>query len=623
MSARGGSGARGSPAGSGPSALGLGALLGVILAVGESVLIVGGYWYQFPTGQDIRRFVLCAIAIDVTLAMLVVGLLVSVLGRAGWPIAVGLLAFAVAATELVSNFPGSSAGLGGTAPALVLVAAASGLVAWLARRVPEHLPESGGARWRFVALLALVPVLAVVPDRLPRPDGKGPDVLLFIVDTLRADRLSLEGDARVRTPHLDRLARHGLVAEDVVTASNTTTPSIASILTSTLPITHGVDYFESLLAYRFQTLAEQFQQRGYRTFGFSSSFPAHLSFHQLDQGLDYCDDSSAPRPLGGLPPVEGLERLSLFAATTRVGLRLLPQTKVTGTREADLTTDAVLAFLRRDGASPFFGLIHYYDPHTPYDPPRMFSNYDKGLAGISRGNLDEIIHRAGRVKPDFMRQPIEVRDPGFLEDSYDGEVMFVDYQVGRVLAEVRRRDRPDATIVAVIADHGESLFEHDILYGHRGLYQQVLSVPFIMVGPGVPAGTLLPSTVRSIDVAPTILDLARQGELDGAQGKSIVPLFRQAEGNRLAITYAAMGRQLALRRGPLKLIRSIDPPGPTELYDVYSDPGELRDLAGRSPELDAELDHELDAFVGSGARGAKRELDEEQLESLEALGYVE
>lgn len=258
-------------------------------------------------------------------------------------------------------------------------------------------------------------------------------------------------------------------------------------------------------------------------------------------------------------------------------------------RSARQTIDAVLASFPKL-RSPFFLWVHLYDPHLPYVPPEPFAS-----------------RFAGR--------------------PYDGEIAFMDAEIGRLLDALKRRT--GSIVIAVAGDHGESLGEH----GEEGhgvfLYQATQRVPMILAGPGVPMGKTVATTVGLIDLAPTLLDLVGQGPLPGADGRSLVPHLSgehfPAADYELETFYPSFAYGWsplrALVSGPLKYISAPRP----EMYELPTDPRETHDLAkvpARAARMRA-LDEELSRHAGTDMPAASLDAEsQERRDRLASLGYV-
>lgn len=426
---------------------------------------------------------------------------------------------------------------------------------------------------------------------LPRGLAPGDlNVLLVTLDTTRADRLGCYGAKGVETPHLDGLAARGALFERAIAPVPLTLPSHSSLMTGELPAMHGVrDNGGFRLGPEKVTLAEILAARGWATGGFVS---AYVLDHRwgIAQGFEtYYDDFD----------------LAKFKTMSMGDIQ----------RRGDVTVEKALTWIGERGADEkFFAWVHLYDPHAPYDPPEPFAS-----------------RYAGR--------------------PYNGEIAWTDELVGRLLAGLEARGLTERTLVAVIADHGESLGEHGE-HGHGFfIYEPTTRVPLILAGPyGGLAGRRIAQVVNNVDLAPTLLDLlgvsgkAESGELLSGQGRSLVPLLSAGDEPPLAPGYSeAFYPRFHYGWSELRSIRTdrwhfIEAPRP-ELYDLVADPAEANNLAATERRTVAELRGRLAALDGqvteaivkaqaalpAGARGgstAPLEEDEETLRKLAALGYV-
>jgi arylsulfatase A-like enzyme/Tfp pilus assembly protein PilF len=418
-------------------------------------------------------------------------------------------------------------------------------------------------------LLAIVWILAVVLcagcSRGTRQQAAGPrpNVLLVTIDTLRADHVGVYGYAAASTGTLDALAARGVRFETAVAHVPLTGPSHASILTGLNPIRHG---FRNNSGYALpatvRTAAEEFRAAGYRTAAFVSAFPLDRRFG-LNRGFEVYNDH-LPR---------GNDR------------RRTPYVE----RFADATTDVALRWLSQAGTGqPWFLWVHFYDPHAPYEPP----------AGLGA--------RGG--------------------SPYDGEIAFVDRELGRLLQTLSARGESDRTLTLVTADHGESLGEHG--EGTHGLfvYDATLRVPWIMTGPGIPAGRVSKTVARSIDIVPTLVDYAGLEARKGLDGRSLRPA---ADGREMsdAPAYAeSLYGELELGWAPLYALRTrqfklILAPRP-ELYDLAQDAAETANRYGEDQEHVEQLRRPLQAAIAQPGPSAGVAMAPDEARKLAALGYV-
>jgi arylsulfatase A-like enzyme/tetratricopeptide (TPR) repeat protein len=391
-----------------------------------------------------------------------------------------------------------------------------------------------------------------------------PNLLLITVDTLRADHVGAYGGA-APTPALDGLARRGARFARAQAAVPITGPSHATLLTGLYPPSHGVrDNVRFALDARHPTLASILKERGFRTGAVIGAYPLASGFG-FGQGFETFDERLRETPAGA----QGAER------------------------GGDAVAEAALAFLAADDPRPFFLWAHFYDPHTPYDPP---SPYRESYAGR----------------------------------LYAGEVAYADAQLGRLLDALRASGREPRTVVAAAADHGEGLGAHGEATHAVLVYESTLHVPFLLAGPGVPAGTVVADQVGLVDVLPTVLRLLGVAPPPGLPGRDLAPALR---GERLPAQplYAESlfgrinCRWSSLRAWTHDGWKLIDGAAP-ELYRVADDPGETRDHAAGEAARVARMREALHAAVQRMAPGGDsarpRALSAEQEERLRSLGYA-
>jgi arylsulfatase A-like enzyme/Flp pilus assembly protein TadD len=407
--------------------------------------------------------------------------------------------------------------------------------------------------------------------------------VLITIDTCRADRIGCYGAENVHTPTIDDLAERGVTYLDASAPAPLTLPSHCTILTGLYPDRHSVrDNGANALPDDAETLAEILRDEGWRTGGFVSAFPLEAGFG-ADQGFDAFDDDLSESAVGAAANVP--------EDAARVAERLFYEE-----RTASSVVDAAIPWLReaRRGPAPWFLWVHFFDPHAVYRPPA---------------------HLASR----------------YGADSYEGEVAYVDEQLARLLAELGGAS-DDVTIV-VTADHGESLGEHEENTHGLFIYQSSLHVPWVMAGPGIPAGVRVEEPVSLVHVMPTILDLVDVAGPPGLDGASTRALWDGVGGEANEAASAPVHGECLLPRlhydwAGLRSVRRdrwklIDAPRP-ELFDLVADPHETRNVAEEHPDVVNDLRAELRAHASRGGalEAEARELDADALARLESLGYV-
>ncbi len=456
---------------------------------------------------------------------------------------------------------------------------------------------------RAVLLVGRVLRLAPSADDDPRPN-----VVLYIEDTLRADRLGTYGYERNTDPHLAALAAEGVVFENVLASSNWTRPSVASLMTSLSPPAHGNRTYRDRTPAELTTLAEAFGSAGWLTVSLTSNYHAG-SWAGLDQGYDLHHEPEA----FGLP----------LPPSTRTAERLQP---------------FVERLFETHGDLPVLVMMHSLDPHTPYAPDPV--DLERVLAG---------------------ERALQGEGPAARAQRYDGEIAGNDRWIGQLDEFLSGRQLSERTLVAFVSDHGEAFGEHDAWEHHDKLYQQELAVPWVLRWPGhLPAGRRVSGTVSHVDVAPTLAGLAGVTIPVGWRGRDhsalllgtdrsassfrddantgaaaspetlavrAVPLL--AEGVRLPNQGGAR-HLLAVLLDPYKLILEVrnGELRPQGLFDLAADPGEQQNLLGRADQteriasLTAFAQEQLDAGpVASGDREAEG-LDPAKRAWMEAMGYL-
>jgi arylsulfatase len=455
----------------------------------------------------------------------------------------------------------------------------------------------------------------------PQPSGP-PDLLLITVDTLRADHLSSYGHHNQTTPTLDALAARGVRFEDAMVQAPKTWPSVASLLTGTYPATTGVriHFHKHWLADRNLTLAEILQAAGWQTgavvanvnlgaqFGFSQGFA-----HYVESWVD------------GVHRRHGDERTVL----ERPGEEKLYA-------RADLVNEQALRWLgaiARD--RPFFLWLHYMDPHGPYDPPPSHAGRFAGTYPREPVDWKQLPSYQRRFDA---RTGLPLDDLGAYKARYDAEISFFDDALKRLLDGLVPLGRARPLLLAVTADHGESLGEHAYYLLHGRLpYQPTARVPLVLVQEGrLPPGLVVREPVALLDVVPTLLALLGVPAPPTLQGESLVPHIRSGGAAQARDVFMESGPEppytLSVRRGPWKLVHhrseAARPEGAAEwqLYDLERDPGETDCVLDEHPELVASLREALDRWERSvpvaTESGPAPEVDAASRRMLQALGYA-
>lgn len=435
----------------------------------------------------------------------------------------------------------------------------------------------------------------------PSAEGGGQDrasILLWIVDTLRVDRLGFHGHELPVSPNFDALAERSTVFERAVAQSSWTRPTVATLLTGVGPERHGIRELNHGLDGSFATLPERLRELGYVTAGFSAN--ANVTGDTgFEQGFDRFEyDAVDVDTLAGW----ALDWLDEVAAET-------PE-------------------------RPFFLMVLSVEPHASFDPAEPFR--ERFAAGVQDRGFGTVEHMRALSNRRIPSTP-EVVDQLFL--LYDAEIAWNDHVFGEFRRELDRRSH-DPTIV-VVSDHGEA-FEERGVFGHAwDLHREVLDIPFLIHRSGQGEGRRVSVPVQQADLLPTLIEMAGGEAGPGIEGDSLLPLLGagaaatagESEGlaDRLLLSTMDTFRRPAasLVRGRYKLIE-LRRPGHApsrQLFDRTADPEELHDLASERPLLlgvmTRRLREQLDLSAGSAVDAVEVELDEDTRRRLQALGYIE
>jgi arylsulfatase A-like enzyme len=464
-----------------------------------------------------------------------------------------------------------------------------------------------------------------------------PNIVLVVLDSVRAANCSAYGHGRSTTPHLERLAQSGALFEQATSVGCWTLPVHASLFTGLYPSRHGVTISAEALSTDVPTLAERLANAGYRTACFSNN--AYISDASgMTRGFEHVDDIwRVTNPRGVSLPrlsqrIKALERrgplLRPIVGLLRRAKRLRATWKAWRSRRdsgAEYTNGRIRDWLAdsADGR-PFFIFVNYMEAHEPYLPPYPFNRrfvpgrFNPWRIVQSAGRREEILAQEGRRRAE---------DLEILEGLYDGTIAYADERVRELTDVLDAAADSDATLLAVTSDHGDAFGEHGHL-GHRlTLYEELLRVPLVIRYPRMfQPGSRVATPVSIGDLFPTILAAAGldagadsdfRSLADGVEARPIIAenTGPKSIGGLLSRTY---------RDGDTKLLWRGD--GKHELYDLGADPGERRSLAGDDPATVRAFEDRLERWRHTmddrRVSTADADYDEETLERLRGLGYV-
>ncbi len=416
----------------------------------------------------------------------------------------------------------------------------------------------------FAASLLLLAVVLWSCSRLTARPIR--NVILISIDTCRADYLSCYGYPRKTTPNIDAIANTAALFENVISPVPVTLPSHCSMMTGTIPPHHGVhDNDNYYLNASNITLAEVLKEKGFATAAFVSAFILDSQF-ALDQGFDTYYDQFEMR-------LDGLEASE---------------------RRADRTTRLTIDWLDNHSREKFFLFVHYYDPHTDYQPPEPFASQ-------------------------------------FSDNLYAGEIAYTDHQIAKLIGKLKSLNIFDSSLIIITSDHGEMLGEHGEDEHGYFIYQSALKVPLIFKLPRQRKPQRTKDLVGLVDIAPTVyslLGIKPPSPLHGRdlstylRSDAISPQQRYIYAESLYPTKYGGNSLLGVVSGRYKYIQTTRP----ELYDLEVDPAESENLILSRPDLARilreQLKHTLDESVRKPESDAAAVPDEETIRRLQSLGYV-
>lgn len=439
-----------------------------------------------------------------------------------------------------------------------------------------------------VMLAVLVAFLVLLPSCSLVTSPPKTNVVLIIVDTLKPDRLGCYNYPIPTSPNIDNLASESALFENVITCSPVTLPSVSAILTSTYPIHNNVRYNGMFfLSDSFTTLGETLKENGYKTAAFVGGFPLDSRF-KVDQGFDIYDDD--------------------FSNSAKQGKRKWIGHKAEDfERSATEVNERAFRWLEEVKDEQFFLMVHYFDPHWPYDPPEPYAT--------------------------------EFQSP------YDGEVAYTDKQVGKLLEKLGELGLMKNTLIVFTGDHGEGLGAHKELTHGQFIFDTTMKIPLILYHhKHIPKGRRINTMVKSIDIMPTILEFLGISVSHHTQGVSLLPAFDKKLKESPALLETMLPyyesedlgdipvKIMGLRTGEWKLVQvELLEEGRHgwigQLYNVKKDPLEVFNVREGNQETYMRLLEEMKSIIETSeveADAGKNimEMDAETRQKLKSLGYL-
>ncbi|HEY6342393.1 MAG TPA: sulfatase [Bryobacteraceae bacterium] len=460
----------------------------------------------------------------------------------------------------------------------------------------------------------------------------GTNIILITMDTVRADHLSLYGYGRDTTPHLREFARDATVYTRAVASSDFTLATHGSIFTGMYPewdgATYGADGVPMSLDPGRRTLAEILQARSYSTAAIVANFGYLGPSWGLLRGFTAADWS---RPVA----LSSAWRLFYLRESVRRLLRLVSWPNMVAgfdrpTRTAEDINRQAFRFLsrQRPGDAPFLLFLNYMDAHDPFVPAAPFDTRFEGW--YPRINPRRYVGWLLQVNVD--QKPLTTAERDNLVSQYDGGIAAEDAAIGELFRRLREMNLYDDALLIVMADHGESLGDRNLMsHSNTSVYQDQIHVPLIVKYPRQREGSRSDRLVSDVDLLPTVLDVLGSPCPADLQGQSLRSAADREEVFSYAIAHrfwaAANSRFKGVRRaifsGSLKFISWSH--GPSELYDLSADPDERRNLYAPDRREAAELSQRLDRWARSAPRRGPKPaaVDRSTIERLKTLGYAQ
>jgi arylsulfatase len=448
---------------------------------------------------------------------------------------------------------------------------------------------------------------------MKKKEQKYPNIILIVIDALRARNLGCYGGQAMASPHIDKLANKGIQFTNCYSCWNTTDQSLTSIFTGRYPRTHGIVHHgdkvtaEDMRIFRqlhSKLLAELLKEKGFKTFAvdwMGRWFKRGFDFYGYERDksfwqkviyfaftLPYVHLRYMAANLSLLRIYSKIRKTSLSSMWK--GLKGVLNTfrftfELARVQDADYVTRFAKKVIDDVSGTPFFLFCHYWDTHTPYHCPKKYVHRDK-----SKPSKIDII-----------------------SSKYSGAVSYVDKCIGDLIAVLNDHHILEDTLFIVTSDHGESLTEHDMFFDHHGLYEVTTHVPLILYNPKLfPQPKKIPALLQHIDLVPTILDYLGLDVKDlGCDGTSVRPLIK---GNRTDIRdlvffeESYVQRKIGLRNKTHKYIYAPDGigmcsycqkvhAGVEELYDLEKDPEETCNEVSETKALAAQMKAELEQVI--------------------------
>jgi len=431
-------------------------------------------------------------------------------------------------------------------------------------------------------------------DVAKKESGKHMNVLLVAIDTLSARHMGCYGYRRDTCPYMDTLAAENALFESLYCQAIPTQPSYTSLFTGQYAVTHGIVSHGGtrVLSRDAPWLPSLLRDAGYTTCAVDNLY-GHKEW--FSRGYEFY---ITPRLTG-----EYAQAVPCESYNTRA-----------------------IPWLESHADEPFFMFVHYWDPHTPYIPPKEYRSlfYEGDPCDPANKSLEGLEHHplGGVWQSWFDRLMPGITDADYIVAMYDSEIRYVDDGLRELVDALARTGAADRTLIIILSDHGEMMYRHRMYFDHHGLYDQDIHVPLIIRWPShAGRGIRIPHLVQHIDIAPTILEALGLEVPPQMEGSSLVPYLTGERDEPLYPYLVSLEctrmMKWALRKDGYKFILArqrdyLNNPM-RELYELASDPDELHNLAEERSEVAAAMEATLEEWISRMM--AKNNLTEDPLVS--------
>ena len=421
------------------------------------------------------------------------------------------------------------------------------------------------------------------------------NIVLVTLDCVRPDYLGCYGYKNIATPNIDSLALRGAIVERTYSHASVTGPSIMSLFTSRFPFEHGYRFNGTNVKTTLPVMPQIFQENGYQTAAFVGAYVLHHQFG-FNKGFDFYDDEMINSRMESLVLKMFGYYKELWASTHKIKVRK-------SSRNANRVTDSARKWLMSvDMDKPFFMWLHYFDAHDQFRLP----------------------------------QPLHYLY--FRRRNYKQNVEFIDYHVGRLIDDLKKRNLFENTLFVVTSDHGESLNDHKFqgkdYHGHASFaYDVTLRVPLIFCGPGIGRGVHSKQLFRHVDILPTLLNylhLSPETD-DGFEGKNLLATLKDGSAGEGSEIYAETlvptvrkppeAEWRVLIRWPWKFVLRTQS-NQEYLFNLEKDPYERNDVFSHDSKVAQDLKKRLEEMLERDKNFSKPDWDDDVRSALEGLGYL-